>query len=121
MVGDVHALLLGSHAGEGHQHFHVHFVAVDALFLEVDAHAQLFQGAQDNQQFLGVPRKPGYRFCNNPVNLTQFTVTDEPVLLIALFHVCAAQALVSIHVHQLVLRVFALIIFVVADLCRKRV
>lgn len=54
------ALLLGGHTGECYDHLTIQFVGIDALFLEVDADADVFEKADRCQKLLGVSGESGH-------------------------------------------------------------
>ena len=113
----VHTFLLCGHTGECYDHLHIQFFGVDALFLEVHAHADLFAHPQQYEQLLGVPCQTGDRFDDDAVDLAFSAVGDEAVQLVPLFHLGAGQTFICVDVHQRIFGMLLGIVAVVADLC----
>ena len=112
----VHAFLLRSHTGECYDHFHIQFVGVYALFLEIHADSEVCQHTQSYEQFFRVSRKSGYRLDDDAVDETFLTVTDQSVQLIALFHLGSRDTLVGIDVDKLVFGMLLGVVAVVPNL-----
>ena len=117
----VHTFLLCGHTGECYDHFHIQFFGVDALFLEIHAHADLFAHPQQYKQFLGVPCQSGNRFDDDAVDLTFPAVGYQPIQLVPLFHLGSRDALIGINIDKLIFGMLLGIVAVVADLCGEGV
>ena len=117
----VHTFLLCGHTGECYDHFHIQFFGVDALFLEVHAHADLFAHPQQYEQLFGVPCQTGNRFDDDAVDLAFPAIGDQSIQLVPLFHLGAGQTFIGVDVHQRIFGMLLGIVAVVADLCGEGV
>lgn len=117
----VHTFLLCGHTGECYDHLHIQFFGVDALFLEIHAHADLFAHPQQYEQLLGVPCQSGNRFDDDAVDLAFPAVGYQPIQLVPLFHLGSRDALIGINVDKLIFGILLGIVAVLADLCGEGV
>ena len=115
----VHTFLLCGHTGECYDHFHIQFFGVDALFLEIHAHADLFAHPQQYEQLLGVPCQSGNRFDDDAVDLAFPAIGYQPIQLVPLFHLGAGQTFIGVDVRKLIFGVLFGVVTVVPYLCCK--
>ena len=113
--------MLSGHTGECYNHLTIQFVGIDALFLEVDADADIFEKADRCQKLLGVSCEAGHRFDDDAVDQAFLTVSNHPVQIISLVHAGAGDSFIRIDVNQLVLRMCFLVVLVLSNLCGEGV
>ena len=67
---------------------------MNALFLKVHIHAELFQHTSMQQAINGISRKPGYGFGDNHIHLSLFAEPYHFVEFISLFYARSGNALI---------------------------
>ena len=101
--------------------FRAGLCAVDALFLEVHVHTEVFQHSSVFEAVDGVAGEAGNGLADDAVDLAELAIPQKPVEIISTAHVRACDSFIRIDVYKLILRVLARKIAVVSNLCGEGV